>query len=65
VTPEELVQDWRYYVAHFQHHRDTCTDTPHGRKLRAIYQAALDSAYAELKMARMFVRGSENPPRDG
>jgi len=51
MTPEELVRAWRYYVAHFQHHRDNCTDTPHGRKLRAIYHAAFVAAAAELEDA--------------
>jgi hypothetical protein len=64
VTPQQLADEWRYYAAHFRNQRDNCTDTPHGRKLRAIYQAALDSAEAELKMAVMFVRGDEIPPRD-
>jgi len=54
VTPERLADEWRAYVNHFRAHRDNCTDTPNGRKLRAIYQAALDSAKAELKMAELF-----------
>lgn len=64
MTPRELVDEWRYFVNHFRNRRDNCTDTPHGRKLHAIYDAALVAAEAELKMAELFVTSQDPTGRN-
>jgi hypothetical protein len=62
--------EWRYYVNHFRNHRDNCTDTPHGRRLARIYDAALAEAERALFDAVCAVgldeaRNDNSAARDG
>ena len=51
MTPEQRVEEWRYYTAQFQAIIDRTTDTPDGKRLAEIARQARDACKAEHRKA--------------